>query len=282
MTEPTNNTRAIVPASQKLNTLRGLFDRSKGSLAAVMPKHLTPDRLLKITLSAASRTPALLDCTPESVLLAVMQCAQLGLEPNTPLGLAYLIPFDNTKTRRKECQFIPGYRGLVKLAHQSGDIADLRSRVVYEGDHFAVEYGLTEKLEHVPVFGSEKRDIVAVYAVATLKSSPTPHFEVMTRDEINAIRSRSRSGNSGPWVSDFAEMARKSVIRRICKSLPLSVEMSTALHAQAVAESGEAPDFGDLADTVGMSELPPESATDAMKSKLAGQLAEGDPASATA
>lgn len=282
MNEPTNNTRAIVPASQKLNTLRGLFDKSKGSLAAVMPKHLTPDRLLKITLSAASRTPALLDCTPESVLLAVMQCAQLGLEPNTPLGLAYLIPFDNTKTRRKECQFIPGYRGLVKLAHQSGDIADLRSRVVYEGDHFVVEYGLTEKLEHVPVFGSQKREIVAVYAVATLKSSPTPHFEVMTRAEIDAVRSRSRSGNSGPWVSDLSEMARKTVLRRICKSLPLSVEMSTALHAQAIAESGEAPDFGDLADAVGMGELPPESATDAMKSKLAGQIGESENASATA
>lgn len=282
MNEPTNNTRAIVPASQKLNTLRGLFDKSKSSIAAVMPKHLTPDRLLKITLAAASRTPALLDCTPESILLSVMQAAQLGLEPNTPLGLSYLIPYDNTKTRRKEAQFIPGYRGLIKLAHQSGDIADLRSRVVYAGDEFRVEYGLTEKLEHIPLFGSEKRDLVAVYAVATLKGSSTPHFEVMTRADVDAIRSRSRSGNSGPWVSDFSEMARKTAIRRICKSLPLSVELSTALNAQAVAESGDAPDFGDLADAVGMGELPSESATDAMKSKLAGQLGEAETAAANA
>jgi len=274
MSDP--NTRAIVPASQKLNTLRGLFEKSKGSLAAVMPKHLTPDRLLKITLSAASRTPALLDCTPESVLLAVMQCAQLGLEPNTPLGLAYLIPFDNTKTRRKECQFIPGYRGLVKLAHQSGDIADLRSRVVYEGDEFHVEYGLTEKLVHVPAMSSGKREIIAAYAVATLKSSAIPHIAVMTRAEIDAIRSRSRSGNSGPWSTDFAEMARKTLIRRICKGLPLSVELGVALNAQAVAESGDAPDFGELADVVGMSELPPPNATDEMKAKLAGQV-EADP-----
>ena len=277
MSDP--NTRAIVPASQKLNTLRGLFDRSKSSLAAVMPKHLTPDRLLKITLSAASRTPALLDCTPESVLLAVMQCAQLGLEPNTPLGLAYLIPFDNTKTRRKECQFIPGYRGLIKLAQQSGEISDLRSRVVYEGDEFHVEYGLTEKLVHVPVMSSEKgakREIIAVYAVATIKGSNVPHMEVMTRAEIDAIRSRSRGGNSGPWVTDFSEMARKSAIRRICKSLPLSVEMGIAVNAQAIAESGDAPDFGELADAVGVSELPPPSATDEMKAKLAGQV-EADP-----
>lgn len=270
------NTRAIVPASQKLNTLRSLFDRSKSSLAAVMPKHLTPDRLLKITLSAASRTPALLDCTPESVLLAVMQCAQLGLEPNTPLGLAYLIPFDNTKTRRKECQFIPGYRGLIKLAQQSGEISDLRSRVVYEGDHFRVEYGMTEKLEHIPAMTGENRAIVAVYAIATIKGSTVPHMEVMTVNEIVAIKNRSRSGNNGPWVSDLSEMARKTVIRRICKSLPLSVEMGTALAAQAVAESGDAPDFGELADAVGMSELPPPNATDEMKAKLAGQV-ESDP-----
>lgn len=273
------NTRAIVPASQKLNSLRTLFEKSKGSFAAVMPRHLTPDRLLKITLSAASRTPALLDCTPESILLAVMQCANLGLEPNTPLGLAYLIPFDNTKTRKKECQFIPGYRGLVKLAHQSGEIADLRSRIVYAGDQFRVEYGLVEKLEHVPVMSSDtKREIIAAYAVAVMKGSNIPHMEVMTRAEIDAIRARSKSGNGGPWVSDFGEMARKSCVRRLCKSLPLSVEMGVALNAQAIAESGDAPDFGDLAELVGAGELPPPSATDEMKAKLAAQAGDVEPA----
>lgn len=274
MTQPsTNNTRAIVPAQQKLQTLRGLFDRSKSSLASVMPKHLTPDRLLKITLSAASRTPALLDCTPESILLAVMQCAQLGLEPNTPLGLAYILPYENRKNGKKEAQFIPGYRGLIKLAQQSGEISDLRSRVVYLGDHFHVEYGLHEKLEHIPAMSGENREIVAVYAVATIKGSSTPHMEVMTMSEVVAIKNRSRSGNHGPWVTDLAEMARKTVIRRICKSLPLSVEMSTALAAQATAEAGDAPDYGEFVGVV-EPETPPQqlTATDEMKARLATQV----------
>ena len=274
MTQPsTNNTRAIVPAQQKLQTLRGLFDRSKSSLASVMPKHLTPDRLLKITLSAASRTPALLDCTPESILLAVMQCAQLGLEPNTPLGLAYILPYENRKNGKKEAQFLPGYRGLIKLAQQSGEISDLRSRVVYRGDHFHVEYGLHEKLEHIPAMSGENREIVAVYAVATIKGSSTPHMEVMTMSEVVAIKNRSRSGNNGPWVTDLAEMARKTVIRRICKSLPLSVEMNTALAAQATAEAGDAPDYGEFVGVV-EPETPPQqlTATDEMKARLAGQV----------
>lgn len=274
MTQPsTNNTRAIVPAQQKLQTLRGLFDRSKSSLASVMPKHLTPDRLLKITLSAASRTPALLDCTPESILLAVMQCAQLGLEPNTPLGLAYLLPYDNRKNGKKEAQFIPGYRGLIKLAQQSGEISDLRSRVVYLGDHFHVEYGLHEKLEHIPSMNGENREIVAVYAVATIKGSSTPHMEVMTMNEIVAIKNRSRSGNSGPWVTDLAEMARKTVIRRICKSLPLSIEMSAALSAQSTAESGDAPDYGEFVGVVEAEPQPQQlTSTDEMKARLAAQV----------
>lgn len=272
-----NNTRAITPVQQKLSTLRALFDRSKSSIAQVLPKHLTADRLLKITLAAASRTPTLLDCTPESVLLAVMQAGQLGLEPNTPLGLAYLIPYSNGG--KKEAQFVPGYRGLIKLAHQSGEIADLRSRVVYEGDKFEVEYGLNERLVHVPAFVEGDRKMIAVYAVATIKGSNTPHMEVMTAQEVDAIRKRSKSSGNGPWVSDFAEMARKTAIRRICKSLPLSVEMSTALHAQAVVESGEAPDFGELAEVVGHGEAMPElSATDAMKAQLAAQA--NEPASA--
>lgn len=274
MNQPsTNNTRAIVPAQQKLQTLRGLFDRSKSSLASVLPKHLTPDRLLKITLSAASRTPALLDCTPESILLAVMQCAQLGLEPNTPLGLAYILPYENRKNGKKEAQFLPGYRGLIRLAQQSGEISDLRSRVVYQGDHFHVEYGLHEKLEHIPAMSGENREIIAVYAVATIKGSSTPHMEVMTLNEVVAIKNRSRSGGSGPWVTDLAEMARKTVIRRICKSLPLSVEMVTALAAQATAEAGDAPDYGEFVGVVEVEPQPQQlTATDEMKSRLAAQV----------
>lgn len=278
----TNNSKAISPKGDKLNTLRSLFEKSKPSMAAVMPKHMTPERILKIALSAASRTPTLLQCTPESILLAVMQCAQLGLEPNTPLGLAYLVPYKNNRkvegqwVTTYEAQFIPGYRGLVKLAHQSGEITTVRSRVVREGDVFEVELGSDERLVHRPNLaldeGATLSQLVAVYAVAQFKNGAT-QFEVMSKAQVDGVRARSKASDNGPWSTDYEEMARKTVLRRLCKSLPLSTELSTALEAQARAEGGEAPDYGDIAEVVpGAPELTAgsraPSATDALKSQL--------------
>lgn len=278
-----NNTRAIAPKEDKLATLKGLFEKSKPSLAAVLPRHMTPERILKIALSAASRTPLLLQCTPQSILLAVMQCAQLGLEPNTPLGLAYLVPYKNNKkdvdgrwNSVYEAQFIPGYRGLIKLAHQSGDVVTIRSRVVRDGDHFEVELGSDERLVHRPNLSlgedEELRPMVAVYAVAVFKSGAT-QFEVMSKAQIDSLRKRSKASEGGPWSTDYEEMARKTVLRRLCKSLPLSTELASALDAQARAESGEVPDYGEIAEVIPSA---PElasgqrapSATDVMKQQL--------------
>lgn len=278
----TNNSKAISPKGDKLNTLKALFERSKPSMAAVMPKHMPPERILKIALSAASRTPLLLQCTPESILLAVMQCAQLGLEPNTPLGLAYLVPYKNNRKVENqwittyEAQFIPGYRGLVKLAHQSGEITTVRSRVVREGDVFEVELGSDERLVHRPNLaldeGATLNQLVAVYAVAQFKNGAT-QFEVMSKAQVDGIRTRSKASENGPWSTDYEEMARKTVLRRLCKSLPLSTELSSALEAQARAEGGDAPDYGEIAEVLPNA---PEltagnrvtSATDALKSQL--------------
>lgn len=273
---------AIVPTRDRLSGLRTLFEKSKPSIAAVLPKHLSPEKILKITLSAASRTPRLLDCTSESILLAVMQCAQLGLEPNTPLGLAYLIPYKNRKkdgngrwVEVMEAQFIPGYRGLIKLAHQSGEIASVRSRVVRAGDEFEVAFGSDEHIAHRPNLAAEGEDaeLIAVYAVATFKEGAA-QFEVMSRAQVDAIRARSRAADSGPWVSDYEEMARKTVLRRLCKSLPLSTELATALEAQARAESGEGPDFGDIREVLpAASEATAATATDKVRGALADKAA---------
>ena len=237
---------AIVPADQRFKILRGTFDRSKASIAKALPKHFDAERLLRIALAAASRNPRLLECTPQSILMATIQAGMLGLEPETPLGLAYLVPYQNRSKNCYEAQFIPGYRGLVKLAHQSGVVSQVRSRVVYSGDVFDVEYGITEKLKHTPSFDdSTERKVVAVYAVAEFKDGP-PQFEVMTFSQIESIRARSKSGSSGPWVTDWVEMGRKTVLRRLCKSLPLTTELAGALDAQARAEGGDAPDYGEL------------------------------------
>lgn len=203
-------------------TLRDLLEKAKPKLAEVTPKHLSADRLVRIAVASCSKTPQLLQCSPTSVLNSVMQAAQLGLEPGGPLGDAYLVPYKN------ECTLIVGYRGLVSLARRSGQIISIEAHVVHERDHFVCKYGLDAVLVHEPNWSADPGQVIAVYAVARLRDGGV-QYEVMTKAQVEAIRSRSRAGSSGPWVSDWAEMARKTVVRRLCKYLPLSVEMAEAL-----------------------------------------------------
>lgn len=237
---------------QKIDTLRSMFERSKSNIQALLPKHLDAEKLTKIVLSAASRTPELLDCSPQSILLASMQSASLGLEPNTPLQVAYLVPYWNRKTNQKEAQFIPGYRGLITLAVQSGAVLSVQARAVHANDLFEVSLGTDEHIKHVPDL-EDPGELRAVYAVAKLKTGEVV-FEVMTLKEVERIKNLSKASKFGPWVDHFEEMARKTVIRRLAKNLPMRTdrdEFVRALDHQARAEAGEAPDYGDVIDTIG-------------------------------
>lgn len=273
--------KEIVSEKQSLATFKDLFEKQKGSFKAVVPAHMTPERIMKMGLVAMSRTPRLLECDSRTVLLALMQCAQLGLEPNTPLGLAYIIPFENRKAGIVEAQFIPGYRGLIKLAHQSGEVASIYARVVRRDDVFKVVQGTSESITHEPNYEVEESDggepvdppMVAVYAVALLKGG-TPQFDVMKRRQVDLIRNRSRAAQSGPWVTDYEEMAIKTVIRRLCKRLPLSTEMSWALEAQARAEAGDAPDYRSVTDLGVGAETKALTSGDALRDRVTAKAAE--------
>ena len=198
------------------------------SLRDVIPKHLTPDRIVKMALVAASRQPKLFECTSQSFLQSVMKSAELGLDCAGTLGQGYLVPYYNTKIKALECQFIAGYQGLINLARRSGHIKRIESRTVYENDTFEVEYGLNQKPNHTPNLKGERGKIVCVYAVAELKDGSS-QLEVMTIGEVEGIKNRSKAKGSGPWITDFGEMARKTVIRRIAKYLPLSPELAKAI-----------------------------------------------------
>ena len=251
---------AIQKTSPKgpLATIRDLLEQARPKLAEVTPKHLTPDRLIRVAIAAAGRTPALLKCTPASLLNSVMQAAQVGLEPGSALGEAYLVPYKET------CQLIIGYRGLISLARRSGQIASIEAHVVHEKDRFLCKYGLDAKLEHEPDWSADPGPMVAVYAVARLKDGAT-QLEVMTKTQVDAIRGRSKASGSGPWVTDYAEMARKTVVRRLCKYLPLSIELAEAI---AIDDASEGADVIELPPS-----LPGESRTDQVKKKLAAKLA---------
>lgn len=209
----------------------------------VLPKHLTAERMLNIGVVAASRNPLLLECDPRTILRCMVQASMLGLEPDTPLGLSYLVPFKNGKTGQYECQLITGYRGMIELARRSGNIQSLEAHVVYEGDQFAYELGLAPKLSHVPNMVDGTDNIIASYAIAKLVGGGI-QFEVMSRKEIDAIRLRSKASKYGPWVTDYSEMARKTVVRRLAKYLPLSIELANALDVDNSAETGQTPLIG--------------------------------------
>lgn len=222
---------------QKVKTIRDLLERAKPQIALAVPKHLTPERLLRVGMTAIQRTPKLLECDPQSLLASLMQCAQLGLEPDGILGHAYLVPFKNNKRGGiLEAQFMVGYKGLISLARRSGEVQSISAQVVYVNDEFDYCYGLDEKLYHKPAMGERGRPIAA-YAIAKFKDGGHA-FEVMTYDEIEAIRKRSKSSDDGPWVTDWPEMARKTPLRKLAKYLPLSIEFQRAAALDERVDAG--------------------------------------------
>jgi recombination protein RecT len=212
----------------RLATVKAMVEKGKASIAAVLPKHMSAERIAKITLVAASRNPKLLECDPKSILRAVMDASQLGLEPFTGLQMAYIIPYWNGKTGVMEAQFMPSYRGLIDLARRSGNIVSIEAHVVFERDQFECSLGLHPTLKHVPAFDSESRGAMRlVYAVAHLKDGGI-QYDIMSKYDVDQIRAKSKSSKSGPWVDFYDEMAKKTVVKRLIKYLPMSVELSRA------------------------------------------------------
>ena len=206
--------------ADKQKTLAAQIEAMKPEIARALPKHLNPERVARIAVTVMRRTPKLAECTPASFLGALMTCAQLGLEPG-PLGHAYLVPYG------QEVTFIAGYRGLVDLARRSGLVSSVQARVVRDGDDFDYAFGLEPRLEHTPRADADK-PVTHVYAVIKLKDGGVD-FDVMTKTEVDAIRKRSKASGSGPWQTDYAEMAKKTVLRRLLKTAPMSVEYQQAV-----------------------------------------------------
>jgi len=201
-------------------------DQFKLAVAQALPKHLTPDRFIRTALTAMTRTPKLADCDQASFFSALLTLSQLGIEPDG--RRAHLIPFENRKRGVTEVQLIVDYKGLAELIMRSGVVSNLHADVVCENDTFTVDRG--EIKEHKINYREPRGKVYAVYAICRFKDG-SEKAEVMTREEVEAIRSRSRAGNSGPWVSDWNEMAKKTVFRRLSKWLPLSPEEREGIEA---------------------------------------------------
>lgn len=220
---------------------------SPGTLAqikAALPKHMTAERMARVALTETRKTPKLAKCDARTFIGAIIQLSQLGLEPGGALGHAYLIPFENKRAGTVDVQIIIGYRGMIDLARRSGQIASLSAVIVREGDSFDVALGLNPDLRHVSSFDPEKA-MTFVYAVAVFKDGAR-QFEVMSRAEVERIRNNSQGYKSAlqydkkdnPWMTHFDEMAKKTVIRRLFKYLPVSVELQRAVVLDERGDAG--------------------------------------------
>lgn len=218
-----------IKGNDPYKTIQNLLKRMEPQIKKALPKHMDPERLSRIAFTEARKNPKLLECSTNSFLGAVMTAAQLGLEPGV-LGHAYLIPYYNKKTSSKEVQFQIGYKGLLDLVRRSGEIESISARCVYENDEFDFEYGLNEKLIHKPNMSGDRGDFTSVYAIAKFKNAGYSMI-VMSKSDVEKIRSRSKSSNTGPWVTDYEAMARKTVLKQLCKYLPLSIEVQRGLVA---------------------------------------------------
>jgi recombination protein RecT len=212
--------KAAPPAQSRPKTLRGMIasDVMRDQFAMALPSILTPDRFIRVAITALNRTPKLQDCTQESVFGCLMDCAALGIEPDG--RRAHLIPYGNKAT------LIIDYKGYIELARRSGEVSLWRAELVCENDVF--EYSKGEVTKHSINFREPRGTVYAAYSYVRFKDG-SEDYEVMTRDEIESIRKRSKAGSSGPWVTDWNEMAKKTVIRRHSKRLPLSAEFRDAL-----------------------------------------------------
>lgn len=237
----------------KLTKNMGIADLIKAmepEIKKALPTVITPERFTRMALSALNTTPGLMECSQMSFLGALMNAAQLGLEPNTVLGQAYLIPYSNKG--KKECQFQIGYKGLIDLAYRNDKMQNIQAHCVYENDQFEYELGLDSKLKHVPAL-NDRGELILVYAMYKLTNGGYG-FEVMSKEDIdNHAKKHSQSFNSSysPWKTNYEEMAKKTVVKKLLKYAPIKSDFATATAQDETIKSFDA-------NVVDMSELQDE------------------------
>lgn len=227
------------------SSIQDYIEVMKPAIKAALPSVMTPERFSRITLSALSANPTLKECTPQSFLGAMMTAAQLGLEPNTPLQQAFLIPFRNHG--KLECSFQLGYKGLIDLAYRSGEVSIIQAHTVYENDEFQYELGLDPKLRHVPA-KTDRGAPIAYYAMFKTKDGGYG-FQVMSIEEVRAHAKKfSKSYGNGPWVTNFDEMAKKTVLKKVLKYAPLKSDFVRGISMDETTKTDISSDMSEIPD----------------------------------
>jgi len=237
---------ALVNIAQKAKSIEQVLQQNAEKIKATLPRHITVDKMIAIVMNSIRRTPKIAECTPISVYSCVMQAAQLGIPPDDIRGLAYIIPFWNKHKNSYEAQLMPGYKGFIQLAKESGEIVDCYSRVVYSREPFTIREGTERILEHTPLPPHQRGEVIGAYTVLQLRNG-IKTFTFMWEEEIQACRRRSKAANDGPWVTDTDEMRKKTTIRRAMKTLNLSptIDKAVALDELVETEKSSREEFED-------------------------------------
>jgi len=217
-------------------------------IAKALPSVLTPERFTRIAITAIAKNPQLAASTPASFIGAMLQAAQLGLEVNTQLGQAYLIPFKNGQTGEQETQFQLGYKGLIELAHRSGEIKEIYAEAVYPADEFSYSLGLDRALNHVPAMDHGDEEPIYYYAVWKLVNGGFG-FVVMSKSDIISHAkkySQAYKTSFSPWKSNFDAMAKKTVIKQALKYAPIKVEFVRQMAADETVKTEIGADMLDV------------------------------------
>jgi recombination protein RecT len=237
-------TTTAVTVRDKAATVKTFIFQNVTQIKDALPRiGLTPDAVARAAYTQVLKNPQLLDCDKGSLMKAIIEAAQLGLSFN--LGRAYLVPFRNTKKNRTDVQLIPGYLGLLDIARRSGEIASVSARAVYKGDAFTFRFGLeADHLSHDQLVEPTPEGLTHVYAIVRFKTGGY-QVVVMTRKQVEAVRARSKASSAGPWVTDYEAMAIKTVLKRVLKLCPASIEMVKALELESAVDEGRAQHLAD-------------------------------------
>lgn len=247
--------------AKKDTSLKGLIRAMEPQIKNALPTVMTPERFTRIVLTALSSNPKLGQCTPNSFLGAMMQAAQLGVEPNTPLGQAYLIPYRDKGTLK--CQFQLGYKGLIDLAYRSGAVQSIQAHEVHENDEFEYSYGLDGTIRHKPAL-KDRGPVIAYYGVWKTKDGGYG-YEVMSVDDVISVRdqySKAADSKFSPWATNFDAMAKKTVLKRALKYAPLKTEFARALSQDNTIKTTIAPDMADEPDETNYTDIEAEPVPD--------------------
>lgn len=270
--------------------VKGLIDKRMNDIKAALPSVMTPERFARIALTAVSANPKLAEAcvkSPMTFLGAMMTAAQLGVEPNTPLGQAYILPFNNwnknTNQKELQCQFQLGVYGVIDLAYRSGEVTMIDAQVVYSKDFFEYELGLDPKLKHIPYKGADRGEAVYYYGMFRTKGGAIG-FNCMSKEDVSAHARRfSKTYNAktgkftGPWATDFDAMAKKTVLLAALKYAPKKSDFARAITAENSVRSELSRNMEDIPNDEVID-------VDAVDPKPAAPAAEaaGDPAEAQA